>query len=377
MIYLDYNATTPIAPEVKKAILPFLEEKFGNPSCTYPLGKQAKEAIEQARSQVASLINAQPEEVIFTSGGTESNNTVFKGILWVLKEKGRHIITTQIEHPSVLNPALFMESLGFEVTLIPPNPAGVVEPERIKKAIKKDTTLISVMHANNETGTIQPIATISQIAKEHGIIMHTDAAQSLGKIEVDVNALGVDLLTIAGHKLYAPKGIGALYVRKGTPFLSFMHGAGQEMGKRAGTENVALIVGLGKACALLQEKIKYKEYLQVARLRDKFWQGLAAKLDVVRFGDVAHCLPNTLFVGFKGLTGEAVLKAIPEICASTGAACHSNKVTLSHVLAAMGVDPEVGQGAVRFSLGYPTTEEEIETALNLIVNRVSNLLSSI
>jgi cysteine desulfurase len=370
MIYLDYNATTPIHPEVKRAMLPFLEEKFGNPSCSYTLGKEAKKAVETARQQVADFINAQPEEIIFTSGGTESNNTVFKGVLLALKEKGRHVITTQIEHPSVLNPALFMESLGFEVSFVPPNKDGLIEPEVIKKHIKKDTVLISVMHANNETGTIQPIAEISKIAKEHEIVFHTDAAQSLGKIEVDVQALGVDLLTIAGHKLYAPKGIGALYVRKGTPFLPCMHGAGQEMGKRAGTENVAYIVGLGKACEILKKKLKGKENLHLARLRDRLWEGIK-DLEVVRFSHPDYCLPNTLYVGFRGLIGEEVLKAMPAICASTGAACHSGQVSLSHVLSAMGVTPEVGKGAVRFSVGYPTTEEEIEEAIKIIKGTIA------
>ncbi len=374
MIYLDYNATTPIHPKVKEAMLPFLEEKFGNPSCSYALGKEAKRAVETARQQVANFINAQPEEIIFTSGGTESNNTVFKGVLWVLKEKGRHVITTQIEHPSVLNPALFMESLGFEVSLVPPNKDGLIEPEVIKRYLRGDTVLISVMHANNETGTIQPIAEISKIAKEYGIIFHTDAAQSLGKIEVNVEKLGVDLLTIAGHKLYAPKGIGGLYIRKGTPFSPFMHGAGQEIAKRAGTENIAYIVGLGKACEILREKLKGKENLHLAKLRDRLWKGIK-DLEVVRFGHPEHCLPNTLFVGFKGLSGEKVLKAMPEICASTGAACHSGQVNLSHVLSAMGVAPELGKGAVRFSVGYPTTEEEVEKAIEIIKETIAKLKS--
>ena len=371
MIYLDYNATTPVFPEVKEAILPYLDKAFGNPSCIYSLGKEAKEAIERAREQVAHFINASPEEIIFTSGGTESNNTVFKGILWALREKGRHVITTQIEHPSVVNPAMFMMmELGFEVSFVPPDSEGVVRPEEVEKAIKKGTVLISVMHANNETGVIQPIEEIAKIAREKGIFFHTDAAQSLGKIMVDVEKLGVDLLTIAGHKLYAPKGIGALYIRKGTPFVPFIHGSGQENNHRAGTENVTFIVALGKACDLLKEKLEKKENLRLAKLRDKFWQSLCDKLEVVRFGHPQYCLPNTLFIGFKGLSGHEVLQKLPEICASTGAACQSEKAGISNILLAMGVAPSVGKGAVRFSLGYPTTEEEIDEAVNLITERL-------
>jgi len=373
MIYLDYNATTPVFPEVKEAILPYFNEVFGNPSCIYSLGKEAKEAIEKAREQVAHFIHASPEEIIFTSGGTESNNTVFKGVLWALREKGRHVITTQIEHPSVVNPAMFMTELGFKISFVPPDTEGIVRAEEVEKAIKKGTVLISIIHANNETGVIQPIEDIAKIAREKGIFFHTDAAQSLGKIPVDVERLGVDLLTIAGHKLYAPKGIGALYMRKGTPFSPLIHGSGQENNHRAGTENVAFIVALGKACDLLKEKLEKKENLRLAKLRDKLWQSLCEKLEVVRFGHSKHCLPNTLFVGFKGLNGWEVLKKVPEICASTGAACQSGKAGISNILLAMGVAPSVAKGAVRFSLGYPTTEKEIDEAVNLITERLKSV----
>ncbi len=371
MIYLDYNATTPIHPDVKKAMEPFWDKEFGNPSCSYTLGKKAYRAIEKARAQVASLINARENEIVFTSGGTESNNTVFKGILWALKKRGNHVITTQIEHPSIINPALFMEQLGFEISFVPPNKEGIVDPQEIKRHIKKETVLISVMHANNETGAIQPIAEISKMAKEYNIVLHSDAAQSLGKIRVDVNKLGVDLLTIAGHKLYAPKGIGALYVRKDIPFLPLIHGAGQEMGRRAGTENVPYIVALGKACEILQKRLANGENERIAYLRDKLWNGIK-DLNVVRFSPPI-CLPNTLFVGFKGLLGQDVLNAIPEILASTGAACHSKEIKLSHVLAAMGVSFEEGKGAVRFSIGYFSTEEEINRAIELIREQVPKL----
>ena len=376
MIYLDYNATTPVAPEVKGAILPFLEGSFGNPSCLYPLGKEARDAIEEAREKVASLIKASPDEIVFTSGGTESNNTVIKGVTWALKERGRHIITSQIEHPSIIKPCqfLWLEASEFDVTFLPVDAYGMVDPEAVKKAIRSDTILISIMHANNEVGTIQPIAEIAEIAKEYGIVFHTDAAQSVGKIDIDVERLGVDLLTIAGHKLYAPKGIGALYIRRGTPFSPLIHGSSQEMGKRAGTENVALAVGLGKACEILKERLQKGQQRHLERLRERLWERLNDKLDIKRNGHPSHCIPNTLHVSFIGLEGRRLLESIPEICASTGAACHEGKATISHVLSAMGVSREVAIGAVRFSLGYMTSEEEIDRASELIIDACNGLL---
>jgi len=376
MIYLDYNATTPVAPEVKDAILPFLEESFGNPSCLYPLGKEARDAIEEAREKVASLIKASPDEIVFTSGGTESNNTVIKGVTWALKERGRHIITSQIEHPSIIKPCqfLWLEASEFDVTFLPVDAYGMVDPEAVKKAIRSDTILISIMHANNEVGTIQPIAEIAEIAKEYGIVFHTDAAQSVGKIDVDVERLGVDLLTIAGHKLYAPKGIGALYIRRGTPFSPLIHGSSQEMGKRAGTENVALAVGLGKACEILKKRLQRGQQRHLERLRERLWERLNDKLDIKRNGHPSHCIPNTLHVSFIGLEGRRLLESIPEICASTGAACHEGKANISHVLSAMGVSKEVAIGAVRFSLGYMTSEEEIDRASELIIDACNGLL---
>ncbi len=376
MIYLDYNATTPVAPEVKGAILPFLEGSFGNPSCLYPLGKEARDAIEEAREKVASLIKASPDEIVFTSGGTESNNTVIKGVTWALKERGRHIITSQIEHPSIIKPCqfLWLEASEFDVTFLPVDAYGMVDPDAVKKAIRSDTILISIMHANNEVGTIQPIAEIAEIAKEYGIVFHTDAAQSVGKIDVDVERLGVDLLTIAGHKLYAPKGIGALYIRRGTPFSPLIHGSSQEMGKRAGTENVALAVGLGKACEILKERLQRGQQRHLERLRERLWERLNDKLDIKRNGHPSHCIPNTLHVSFIGLEGRRLLESVPEICASTGAACHEGKATISHVLSAMGVSREVAMGAVRFSLGYMTSEEEIDRASELIIDACNGLL---
>ena len=268
-IYLDFNASTPIAPEVAEAMKPFLSQHFGNPSSHHWAGDPAKEAVEHARRQVADLLQCPPNEIVFTSGGSESNNHAIKGVFFALREKGNHIITTQIEHPAVINPCRFLEKLGAEVTYVGVDQYGRVDPEDIEKAITRKTILITVMHANNEVGTIQPIEEISKIAKKHGILFHTDAAQSVGKIDTKVDDLGVDLLSVAGHKLYAPKGVGALYIREGTPIEPLIHGAGHESGRRAGTENVLLIVGLGKACEIA------KRYLgddRIRDLRDRFWK---------------------------------------------------------------------------------------------------------
>jgi cysteine desulfurase len=373
MIYLDYNATTPIAKEVADAIMPFVLEDFGNPSSAHPMGIKAKEALEKARKQIAHLLGCETNEIIFTSGGTESNNMVLKSLAWTLRSKGAHIVTTRIEHPAIINTALFLMETGCDVTFLPVDSYGHVDPEEVKKAIRRDTILITVMHANNETGTIQPIADISSIAREHGIAFHTDAAQSVGKIEVRVDDLGVDFLTIAGHKLYAPKGVGALYIRDGIVIEPFMHGGGQEMGLRSGTENVMLNVGLGKACELISENIA-DEIPRIRALRDRLHEQIRSAVpDVVLNGHPEMRLPNTLFVSFPGIAGEEILAQIPELCTSTGAACHDRSVTLSHVLAAMGVSKEVGMGAIRLTLGRPTTEEEVYQAAQWIVEAVEKM----
>jgi cysteine desulfurase len=373
MIYLDYNATTPIAKEVADAIMPFVLEDFGNPSSAHPMGIKAKEALEKARKQIAHLLGCETNEIIFTSGGTESNNMVLKSLAWTLRSKGAHIVTTRIEHPAIINTALFLMETGCDVTFLPVDSYGHVDPEEVKKAIRRDTILITVMHANNETGTIQPIADISSIAREHGIAFHTDAAQSVGKIEVRVDDLGVDFLTIAGHKLYAPKGVGALYIRDGIVIEPFMHGGGQEMGLRSGTENVMLNVGLGKACELISENIA-DEMPRIRALRDRLHEQIRSAVpDVVLNGHPEMRLPNTLFVSFPGIAGEEILAQIPELCTSTGAACHDRSVTLSHVLAAMGVSKEVGMGAIRLTLGRPTTEEEVYQAAQWIVEAVEKM----
>ena len=371
-IYLDFNASTPIAPDVAKAMEPFFSQHFGNPSSQHWAGIPAKEAVEHAREQVADLLQCSPGEIVFTSGGSESNNHAIKGVFFALREKGNHIVTTQIEHPAVANPCRFLERLGAKVTFVPVDRYGRVDPDDIQKAITPKTVLISVMHANNEVGTIQPIEEISKIAKEQGIIFHTDAAQSVGKIATKVDELDVDLLSIAGHKLYAPKGIGALYIRKGTLIEPLIHGAGHESGRRAGTENVLLIVGLGKACEIAE---RYWGDDKIRNLRDHFWHLLQENFgeEVVLNGHPVHRLPNTLNMSFVGKAGGEILSQLDGVAASTGAACHSGSVELSPVLKAMGISKEVGMGAIRFSLGRMTSIQEVERVVYLLRNSIHSL----
>ena len=364
-IYLDYNASTPIAPEVRTLIAEMLEEPFGNPSSSHWAGIPAKEAVEKARAQVAALLGAMPNEIVFTSGGSEANNHVLKGVFFAAGSSDVHIITTQIEHPAITNPCRFLEKLGAKVTYLRVDGLGRVDPDDVRRALQPRTRLVSVMHANNETGTIQPIAEIAHLVKGTGVLLHTDAAQSVGKIRCDVQELGVDLLSVAGHKLYAPKGVGALYIREGVSLESFIHGAGHESGRRAGTENVLLNAALGAACQLAASWIGMES---VKALRDHFWNLLQAKFGekVALIGHPAERLPNTLNVGFVGHAGAEILNQVPKLAASTGSACHSGNVEMSSVLRAMRVPPEIGMGAVRFSLGRGTTKEEIETVVELI-----------
>jgi cysteine desulfurase len=370
-IYLDYNASTPIAPEVQEAMRPFLNSYFGNPSALHFAGVPAKQAVEAAREQVANLIGAKKSEIIFTSGGTESNNHVLKGIFQRHQHIGKHIITTKIEHPAIINPCKYLETLGASVTYVDVDRFGRVNPRDIEEAITEETILISVMHANNEIGTIQPTSKIGEIARKHGVYFHTDAAQSIGKVPVNVEKMQADFLTIAGHKLYAPKGVGALYMREGVEIEPFMHGAGHEGGRRAGTENVLLVVGLGKACQVAAEKIGGNH--RIEELRNYFWNELKQHFhdNLSLNGHPEQRLPNTLSVNFHHKTGQDILSAIPEIAASTGSACHAGQVTLSAVLNAMNVKEEIGCGAVRFSLGRDTTIEEINNTLFLLKKAVS------
>ncbi len=374
-IYLDYNGTTPHAPEVIEAMRPFLESDFGNPSSSHWYGRKPKEAVEKARRQVAGLLNCSSQEVFFTSGGTESNNHAIIGLARALKAKGRHIITSAFEHPAVLEVCRYLEKKGFETTVVPVDETGLVDPADFATAMRSDTMLITIMHANNEVGTIQPIADISLEAKQHDIYMHTDAAQSVGKIPVNVQALNVDLLSVAGHKLYAPKGIGALYVRNGVLPEKFCHGAGQEMGWRAGTENVLEIVGLGKACEIAVRD-QEKNYSHMVALRDRLHQGLAAAIGGTRLnGHPDKRLPNTVSLAFKGVEANHILEKIsPLVAASPGAACHSDKISLSHVLEAMCVPMEWAKGTIRFSVGKMTTGEQIEKAIEVVLEAVNSPL---
>ncbi len=365
-IYLDYNATTPVAKPVQEEVNSALKEKWGNPSSGHRFGQMAKKALEYARAQVASLLNADPTEILFTSGGTESNNLTITGVCQAMSGKGRHIITTRIEHPSLMNPCLHLLEQGWNVSFIKVNSQGVVDPMEVERALRPDTVLVSVMLANNETGAIQPVAAISQLARERGVLVHTDAAQAVGKIPVDVKNLGVDYLTIAGHKLYAPKGIGALYCRKGAPLGQLMFGAGQEQGLRPGTEPVPLAVGLGAACDFVAWDIKAEAERETG-LRDKLYAELS-KLGhpIIRHCDPENTIPNTLSVSLIGQNGAKILAQAPEIMASTGAACHDRDIKVSHVLAAMGVSPKVALGTLRLTLGRGTTESDIEIAAQAI-----------
>jgi cysteine desulfurase len=362
-IYLDFNATTPIAPEVAAAIKQALAEPFGNPSSEHWAGLPARQAVENARTQVAALLRCNSDEVVFTSGGSESNNHALKGVFFAQGGRGGHIITTLVEHPAVLNPCRFLERLGASVTYLPVDGSGRVNPDDVRDALTPRTILISVMHANNEVGTLQPISEIARIARERGILCHTDAAQSAGKIPVGVDELGVDLLSLAGHKLYAPKGIGALYVRNGVCLEPLIHGAGHESGRRAGTENILLDIALGAACEPAQSCPGMES---VRQLRDLFWELLQTRFGerVVLNGHPTERLPNTLNVSFVGRVGSTILSGLKDVAASTGSACHTGSVELSPVLKAMKVPPEIGMGAIRFSLGRTTSREEIEQVVS-------------
>ncbi len=369
-IYLDYNATTPVDPNVLEAMLPFLKEHFGNPSSGHSYGKVAKEAVSRAREQTAELIKAETDEILFTSGGTESNNHAIIGTALANMEKGKHIITSEIEHPAVLETLQYLQDrFSFKVTYLPVDKYGMVNPSGVEESITRETILITIMHANNEVGTINPVEEIGKIAKEKNVTFHSDAAQSCGKVPVNVNDLKVDLLTIAGHKLYAPKGIGALYIKNGTKLDKFIHGAGQEQGRRAGTENVPYIAGLGRACEIAQSNLlNFSQSIMI--LRDKLFRNIVDGIGEEKVklnGHPEKRLPNTLNISIIGKTGEQLLAQMPEIAASTGSACHAGSTNPSAVLLAMGLTREQALGALRLSLGRWSTPEEIGEAAKLIV----------
>jgi cysteine desulfurase len=374
-IYLDYAATTPVHPDVLAAMLPYFTNTFGNPSAIHSYGQEARGAVEEARAKVADLIGARGEEIVFTSGGTEADNFAIKGLVYASEGRGNHIITTSIEHHAVLETCHFLEKRGFNITYLPVDRYGMVDPDNVRKAITSKTILISVMHANNEVGTIQPLAEIGRIAREAGVYFHTDAVQTVGHIPVVVNELGVDLLSMSVHKLYGPKGVGALYVRKGTKLVSFMHGGGQEREHRAGTENVPGIVGFGKAAELARQGID-SEIVQLTHLRDKLIKGLLEHIDHTHLnGHPEKRLPNNVNISVDFIEGESMCLNLnlEGICASTGSACSSGNLEASHVLLAMKIPHERAHGSLRFTLGKWTTEEEIERVLDVLPGIVTKL----
>lgn len=373
-IYLDYNGTTPLAPAVIAAMRPFLESEFGNPSSAHWYGIAPKKAVQKARAQVADLLGTDARAIRFTSGGTEANNHAILGTAYALKDKGRHIITSQVEHAAVLEVCRFLQRQGYRVSYLPSDETGQVDPDDVEDAIRPDTVLITIMHANNELGTLEPIQQIGEIAGRHSIRLHTDAAQSVGKMPVDVNELGVDLLSLAGHKLYAPKGVGALFVRGDIPLENLMHGAGQETGQRPGTENVAAIVGLGAACELAHQELRSRT-ASLAETRDRLEAELKTVFPKLRVnGHPKARLPNTLNVTFPGIDAERLLEAIGlEVAASAGAACHSDQVSISHVLKAIGLSEAQARSTLRFSTGKMTTQAEIDQAASAIQRAIQGL----
>ena len=374
-IYLDHAATTPTRPEVVKAILPYFTEAFGNPSSIYSYGQEAKGAVEEGRAKLAEFIGARSEEIVFTAGGTEADNLAVKGVAYADEHKGNHIITTSLEHHAVLEVCKFLERRGLRITYLPVDKYGLVDPDDVKKAITNKTILISVMHANNEVGTIEPLEEVGAIAREAGVYLHTDAVQTVGHIPVNVDKLRVDLLAISGHKFYGPKGIGALYVRKGTRLASLMQGGEQEKGRRAGTENVPAIVGLGKAVELARQEMG-KEAEQLTHLRDKLIKGLEERIDHIRLnGHPTRRLPNNVNVSVDFVEGESVLLNLDleGICASTGSACSSESLEASHVLLALGIPPEQAHCSLRFTLGRENTEADVERVLEVLPRIVAKL----
>lgn len=369
-IYLDYNATTPTDPRVAEAMRPFLTGYFGNPSSDHRAGREARRAVDQARARVASSIGARPDEIIFTSGGTESNNLAFHGV--AAARGGGHVITSAIEHPAVLEVVLAMEgSRDIEMTIVGVDSRGRVDPAAVEEALRPSTVLVSLMLANNEVGTLQPVVEVAKICRERGVAVHTDAAQAVGKVPVNIDELGVDLLSIAGHKLYAPKGVGALYIRRGVTILPFVRGAGHERGLRPGTENVLEIVGLGMACELVERELE-EEIPRLRALRDGLRGLLTERIaDLVEHGHPENRLPNTLSLAFPGVEAAEVLSRLEnDVAASAGAACHEGGAILSHVLWAMGIEPEIARSTLRLSVGRFTSEEDLEIGARRITDAV-------
>ena len=375
-IYLDYNATTPIDPQVAEVMLPYVHGLFGNPSSGHGFGLAAREGVNLARSQVAELLGCRTDELIFTSGGTEANNHAIKGVAFAHRNRGNHIVTSAVEHPAVTEVCRYLETHGFRITYLPVDKYGLVDVAQLKEVLTKETILVTIMHANNEVGAIQPIADIAEAAHAIGALVHTDCAQSVGKVPVNVDELGVDLLSIAGHKLHAPKGIGALYIRTGVELEKFMHGAGHEQDRRAGTENVIEMVGLGTACSLIHGNLA--EYAtHMGEMRDRLEsQLLDSGADARVNGHPDRRLPNTSSISFRGQEADRILANLPTVAASAGAACHSDQVELSHVLTAMKVPVDYAMGTVRFSVGRFTSAEEIDLAVAEVIRVVDSLAAT-
>ena len=374
-VYMDYSATTPVKKEVLDAMLPYFSEHFGNPSSLYSIAQESKEALEKARGQVASLIGAKANEVFFTAGGSEADNWALEGVADALKDKGNHIITTKIEHHAILHTAEYLEKHGIDVTYLDVDAEGRVNPEDVEKAITDKTVLISIMMVNNEVGTIEPIKEIAEIAHNHGTLLHTDAVQALGNVPIDVDNMGIDLMSMSGHKIYGPKGVGALYIRKGTKISNFIHGGAQEMKKRAGTENLAGIVGFGKAAELAKENLE-SHINRVSELRDYFISEVTSKIpDTIVNGSMEHRHPGNANISFEYIEGESMLILLDMngISVSTGSACSSKSLTPSHVLSAMGIPVERIHGTLRFTIGDPTTKEDIDYVIEKLVEIVQKL----
>ncbi len=376
-IYLDYNATTPVDPRVLEAIVPFMNEEFGNPSSIHSFGRAGKAAIDVSREQVAELLGARPKEIVFTSGGSESNNLAIKGVALGLREKGNHLVTTQVEHSSVLETFRFLESQGFRVTYLGVDKYGLIDLEELREAITDGTILVSVMFANNETGVIMPIKEVVEIVKEKGVIFHTDAIQAAGKIDINIRDFPIDLLSLSGHKLYGPKGVGALFIRDGVKLCTLVHGGGQERGRRSGTENVAGIVGLGRACEIIKGDTGYRiQDAGIKELRDKLYEGIFKRISGVELnGHAEKRLSNTLNLSFEGVEGESLVMSldIEGIAVSTGSACSEGNVEPSHVLIAMGLSEELAVSSLRFSLGRFTEKGDIDRVVEVLPGIVGRI----
>lgn len=374
-VYLDYAATTPVCPEVIEQMLPYFDKIYGNPSSIYRAGQRARKAVEDAREKVASFLNSQPEEIVFTSGGTEANNFALKGVALANAKRGNHIIASQIEHHAVLNTCRWLEKQGFKVSYLSVDKYGVINLDELRENITDKTILVTVMHANNEVGTIEPISEISKILRKRGIYFHTDAVQTVGKIPVDVEKLGVDLLSFSAHKLYGPKGVGVLYIRKGTKIQPLIHGGHQERNRRAGTENVPGIVGLGKACEIAAKK-RDDESKRIKMLENRLYNGLKNNIEeIILNGHPVNKVPGILNVCIKYVEGESILinLDLEGICVSSGSACTSGSLEPSHVLSAMGVPQEIAQSSIRFSLGRYTTKEQIDCVIAVLPSIIERL----